>query len=185
MTSDHAWGIRYSRKTVEAIVLCGLLWFTSLPLSWAKTRALIMGVGATSRKASDPNNPDNIAAYLQNFDVVVPLSYSEQGGKSTTVDSAVQAAGDLTEAGASLMFGVLTDNERGQLLAIKNKPPLDELYVHSWGAPAVMEAIRQRVSSCSAPTNRYRPSEPDAQGRAEMGKSRGEPSRNEARYFCQ
>ncbi len=143
MTSDHSLGIRSSRRAVEAIALCGLLWFTSLPLSWAKTRALVMGVGATSKKAADPNNPDNIAAYLQNFDVVIPLSYSEKSGEPTALDSAVQTVGDLAEAGAGIIGRVLTDNEKGQLLAIKNRPPLDELYVHSWGAPAVMEAIRQ------------------------------------------
>jgi hypothetical protein len=104
-------------------------------------RVLVLGVAGTRKAASDPANPNNVADYLENFDVLVPLSYREQQTDAGVIDQTLQVIADLYEAAANLR-GILTDKVRGELLPLIDRQAADEIFVHSWAGAAIAEAIR-------------------------------------------
>lgn len=106
-------------------------------------RVLILGVGATRENSLDPASPNNIREFTHNFDSSIELSFDAAVAPRAPIDAPISFMVDML-SGAANLSGFLTDNVRGALLPLR-AVRAEQIVVHSWGAPALMESIIQGI----------------------------------------
>lgn len=100
---------------------------------------LVLGVSGLEELANDPNNTRSIAEFTQNFAKVVTLTHRRDGAPAL-LDLKDKAA-DLALSVKEDLSGKLSTHSR-EALAPLREIRQDTLIAHSWGAMALMYAIR-------------------------------------------
>jgi len=102
---------------------------------------LVLGALTGKADALDPNNPDNVLRYRNNFRDILAISYSDLPEHSPSGARRLEQAFDFGEAFLNL-GGINTERVIGELLPLRDRR-MDVLIVYSWGAAAVMAAFDQ------------------------------------------
>jgi hypothetical protein len=103
---------------------------------------LVLGVYGTEGLANDPNDTHSIAEFTHNFGKIVTLTHRKDG-EPVLLDKQNKKA-DLSVSIREDLNGKLSDYSRRMLEPLRGAPQ-ETLIAHSWGAMAVLYAIRDGV----------------------------------------